>query len=622
MVKWYPPQLLSRTNIQAAVFGLLVFVTYYITCAPGLMYTDSGELASACVTLGVAHPTGYPLFTVLGHVWTMMAWGSPIAALNVLAALWVASAVAIAFLLIREVLAWVYDEGQNQLHIIIAAASALLFGWSATVWAQATSIEVYSLHILLCCITLLFVVRSVKDIGNAQRWTVLAGLFYGLMLANHLSSAFLAPGIILIWLSGTGNAKDRIRTWPYVVVPALAGVALYIVLPIRSAQEPPINWGMVHRDLSAFLYHVRGTQFGVWLFSDKKAFSTNSSLFWKLLTTMFLWFGLIPIVVGAWRTLGAKRRLALGLTALVIGNLGISLGYAIPDLDSYFLPTFLVATIFFSVGLVWLMRKAPSKAQWAAFVFPIVLLWIGWPVQDKSKQTAVSDYTRWVFDNAEPNAIIITRQWDFFCSAAWYLQTVDQLRTDVTVIDKELLRRTWYAPWLLQRYPSVMKNVQGEVDAFMPYLDEFESNAEAFNKNRRSVQLIQQRFVELLNALLKNNPNNPVYVTPELLNEEAGFAVGYTRLPAGPLVRLVMDTVGLRQRQGLAGASELVASLAGRNERLDLGLKQTTLSGLGTMAMYRLDAFSDTAGFRRYRDLARRLDKRDAITRQLDGIVE
>ena len=63
---------LASPGLQAAVLGFLVFVTYAITMAPGLMYTDSGELAAACTTLGVAHPTGYPLFTLLGHVWTMM----------------------------------------------------------------------------------------------------------------------------------------------------------------------------------------------------------------------------------------------------------------------------------------------------------------------------------------------------------------------------------------------------------------------------------------------------------------------------------------------------------------------------------------------------------------------
>ncbi|MBP6509682.1 MAG: hypothetical protein KA339_03935, partial [Candidatus Kapabacteria bacterium] len=246
---------------------------------------------------------------------------------------------------------------------------------------------------------------------------------------------------------------------------------------------------------------------------------------------------------------------------------------------------------------------------------------VGWQQQDRSNHTAVDNYTTWVFDNAEPNAIILTRQWDYFCSAAWYRQVVDHERTDITLIDKELLRRTWYAPYLLQRYPNVMKKVQPEVDAYMPYLELFESDADAFNKNQGNVRIIQQRFVALLNALLTANPDRPVYITPELLSDEQGFAEGYERRPAGPLVRLTRDTLTYLQKHGIAGLEELVTSLRGRSDRLDKGLQQTALAGFGTMAFYQLDAFTDTAGFRRYRDLARRLDPKDRITRQLDGVI-
>lgn len=612
---------LASPGLQAAVLGFLVFVTYALTMAPGLMYTDSGELAAACTTLGVAHPTGYPLFTLLGHVWTMMSWGSPISALNLLAGVWVASAVGSTYLLMLNVLQWVYGVGTNRLYPIIAATGALMLGWSSVVWAQATSIEVYSLHLLLFSLTLLFAVKSVRSGDHAQRWTALTGLLYGLMLANHLSSAFLAPGLLLLWLSGTQDRTSRLRSWAVVLIPVLAGVALYAILPLRSAQEPPINWGMVHRDLSAFLYHVKGTQFGVWMFSDKKAFSDNVSMFWALLASTLLWIGFIPACIGLWRMVTGQRRFALALIALVIGNLGISLGYAIPDLEPYFLPTILVSVLLFCLGLPSLMRKLPTGSYWAVLAIPVVALVVGWPQQDRSEHTAVDNYTSWVFDNAEPNAIILTRQWDYFCSAAWYRQVVQNERTDITVIDKELLRRTWYAPYLSQRYPEVMKRVRPEVDAFMPYLQMFESNGDAFNKNQANVRIIQQRFVSLLNALVTANPDRPVYITPELLNDEQGFAVGYDRRPAGPLVRLIKDSANLRQREGTAGLNELVASLRGRTERLDMGLQQTALAGFGTMAYYRLDAFADTAGFRRYRDLARRLDPKDRITRQLDGAI-
>jgi len=612
---------LAIPGIQAAILGLLVFATYLRTSAPGLMYTDSGELAAACTTFGVAHPTGYPLFTLLGHVWTMMAWGSPVAALNVLAGLWVASSVGVAFLLILDVLEWVNGKRSDNLHTIVAAASSLMLGWSATVWSQATSIEVYALHLLLTTTTLLFVVRSVRPGPNAQQWSLLSGLFYGLMLANHLSSIFLAPGLLLLWLAGTEKPRVRMQEWTRIVIPALLGVALYAVLPLRSAQEPLINWGFVHRGLDAFLYHVKGTQFGGWLYSGEKAFSTNLSLFWKLLTGMVLWVGLIPVALGIGRTFSAQRRLALGLVAVVLGNLGIALGYAIPDIEPYFLPTFVVVAVAFAIGATHILKRVPTSAQWVAFAFPTVILFFGWKEQDLTEHTAVPDYTQWVLANAEPNAVIITRQWDYFCSAVWYLQTVEHQRMDVTVIDKELLRRTWYAPYLLQRHPNMMKNVQQAVDAYMPYLELFESNSAAFNKNQKNVQMIQARFVELLNAFVRNNPDRPVYITPELINEEAGFADGYLRLPAGPLVRLVRDTIAYRQRQSTDGLQRLVTSLAGRKDRLDVGLRQNTLTVLGTMAMYQLDGFSDTLGFRRYRDLARLLDGRNRITRQLDAVI-
>lgn len=56
------------------IAGVVTFCLYVLTQAPGLMYTDTGELAAAAYTWGVAHPTGYPLFTLVAHVWTLLPW--------------------------------------------------------------------------------------------------------------------------------------------------------------------------------------------------------------------------------------------------------------------------------------------------------------------------------------------------------------------------------------------------------------------------------------------------------------------------------------------------------------------------------------------------------------------
>ena len=62
---------------------LLSLIVFLVTAAPGVTFTDAGELAGVCTSLGVAHPTGYPLFTIMGHLWTLLPIAeSPVFELN------------------------------------------------------------------------------------------------------------------------------------------------------------------------------------------------------------------------------------------------------------------------------------------------------------------------------------------------------------------------------------------------------------------------------------------------------------------------------------------------------------------------------------------------------------
>ncbi|MBM4179442.1 MAG: DUF2723 domain-containing protein [Ignavibacteria bacterium] len=599
---------------EAGLVSAIAFVVYLTTCAPGLMYTDAGELAAVAHTFGVAHPTGYPLFTLITHCWTLL-WNG-VYGLNVLAALWVATSIGTVYMGQRELLQWLHDEKDASLPTRISSvAAALLLGFSTIVWSQATSIEVYSLQLLLTALAVWSVIKSIVDSERDLQWTILSGLLFGCMAANHLSSVFLLPGLGLLWLSPSLSRRTSILHW--LIVPAIAGVALYVVLPLRSAQNPELNWGMVHRNWDAFLYHVKGTQFGVWMFSDKAAVRANWSIFRSLLTNHMLQIGFIPLIWGLWTLLRSQRMLFACLLIMIVGNLSISLGYAIPDIEPYFLPTAHVATIFVAVGLRSLANRIPAQATAILLALPLTAGTLHFQHNDKSDHNAVTGYTTWVLANAEPKAIILTRQWDYFCSAAWYEQQVNGIRKDVTIIDKELLRRTWYAPYLLQLYPQTIGRAQGAISAYMPLLQEFESDADAFVASGKS-SVIQERFVSMLNEIIERNADRPIYITPELLNEESGFAVGWERIPAGPLVRLFKPGKRPVQRDVVHGISDALGTLRSPRERLDSALRETMLIGVATMAMYNLDGKLDTTGFRRYRDIARNLHPTSPITGQLE----
>ena len=52
--------------------GFAVFIIYLFTLAPSVVQIDSGELATVQATLGIAHPTGYPLFTMIGYLFSLI----------------------------------------------------------------------------------------------------------------------------------------------------------------------------------------------------------------------------------------------------------------------------------------------------------------------------------------------------------------------------------------------------------------------------------------------------------------------------------------------------------------------------------------------------------------------
>ena len=59
----------GRTALAASLLAfLLTAVLYLATMSRTYGFIDRGELAAVATTLGIAHATGYPTLTLLGHV--------------------------------------------------------------------------------------------------------------------------------------------------------------------------------------------------------------------------------------------------------------------------------------------------------------------------------------------------------------------------------------------------------------------------------------------------------------------------------------------------------------------------------------------------------------------------
>ncbi|MCH8332349.1 DUF2723 domain-containing protein, partial [Candidatus Sumerlaeota bacterium] len=138
----------AKSWSSAAVFfipGGLILSLYLWTGAPGAWWGDGLELAAAAKTLGVPHPTGYPLYMVLGHLTIRAApFLDAGRALTIFSSLLCAGSAAMlgALLFVRlkeRDSARESDADRRPLSIALAASgAALALAFTRTLWEHAT----------------------------------------------------------------------------------------------------------------------------------------------------------------------------------------------------------------------------------------------------------------------------------------------------------------------------------------------------------------------------------------------------------------------------------------------------------------------------------------------------
>ena len=58
--------------LAAAALAGIVFAVYAAGACHTIYVGDSGDLVTAVYVLGIPHPTGYPLYVLLGKLWSVL----------------------------------------------------------------------------------------------------------------------------------------------------------------------------------------------------------------------------------------------------------------------------------------------------------------------------------------------------------------------------------------------------------------------------------------------------------------------------------------------------------------------------------------------------------------------
>lgn len=549
---------------------LIPLFVYILTLAPDVYFTDSGELASVATSLGIAHPTGYPLFTLIGYLWSNLLPWSPIFNLNLMAAF--ATAASSLFLFLSLDLLFTNFNLKTKVvrrvselnNLLLALFISTGYSFALTTWQQATSVEVYSLQLLIINAFIFTIISAYYSAKKSDIYLILSGFLLGLGFANHLTSFMLIPAGLIIFFNKTKtmNAQSRYILLLYIVGATLLGVLLYLYLPIRSSQLPLFNWGEVHRSFDKFIYHVTGAQYQVWMFSDSAASKENLKLFFELIPSQITWIGILFLIYGFYVVFRGNKTLFFTLVSTAILCVVYSMNYSIHDIDSYFVTAYVVLFIIVGLAAKQLINYQVNLVYLFAFI-PIFNLFVNYETNDLSDDQTVSEYYRLVMQSAEKDAIIVSAQWDFWVSAFWYKNKIEGERKDIILIEKELLRRTWYVNSLERWYPLIQNQCSTEIEHYQEQLEKFESDLPY------DARLIQSRFVNAINCMIDQNyGKRPIYLTFDILQTDPDIAKNYVKIPEGFLVRLSKTEDEIRLNYDEFDLSVLNKSTYGKDDKL------------------------------------------------------
>lgn len=561
--------------------GFIAFIFYMLTIAPSVIQIDTGELAAVQCTLGIAHPTGYPIFTIFGYLFSLIPLPfSKIVQLNLLAALYCAAAISIFSLTVKLVLdnlvAFQFikqskekskrkkkDSNKNiqsdnsskfelteTYKIISAIFSGLFLALSKTFWFQSTSVEVYSLHLLLIAIIILTLIKAFI-LSDSEKTISKYWLIFSVALAfgfnNHMTTLLIIPGVAYLYFTKNGfNSKSikQIIIMLIIFFPIL--ILVYSYLPIRASQYPFMNWGNPV-EWERIIRHISGQQYQVWLFSSTEAAAKQFNYFVGNLPKEFL-LSLVLSVAGLVVSFIYLRKFFIFNLIVFLSAVLYSINYDIIDIDSYFLLAYISLAFFAAFGIIKLLSFAVKHKMQIILPVSILVLLLG--IQFYSNYDEVNqrnnfiyeDYTKSLLTTLPKNSIVFSYQWDYFISASYYFQLVEDYRKDIIVIDKELLRRSWYYNQLSINHPNLLTGIKPEVDKFIEALKPFERQ-EQFNS-----ALLENLFRKIMTGLVSTNiDKHDYFIAPEIVDGEMKrgefqLPEGYTLVPHLFLFKVVNTT--------------------------------------------------------------------------------
>lgn len=414
---------------------LLGFGLYVHTLAPTVLPSNSGEFQFVADILGIAHPPGYPLYTMLGKLFTLIPLSDVAYRVNLMSAFFAS----LTLVLVGRTVRRATDSALG------GVVSALALGTATTFWAQATTANTRSLTAFFTAL-MLFALVSYAQRQEEVYLTLFASAF-GLGITHHGSLVFLILPFVAFLLvtkpetSSFTKAHLLLPPASRILKPLLAfllSLSVLLYLPIRGAMGTPFGPADITTP-AGFLNHVlaRGFRGDMFYFAKPGILLERLNVLANILDFQFGLGLLIAASLGSLLMLAKDWRLLLLCGGAIVVQALVAMTYRAPETVEYLIPAYVPLAILIGYGAAGLSRLGRFKALSACLMSLFLLLGVirlahnyssfVWLSEDRSAR----QYAERLMANA-PSGALVLANWHW-ATPLWYLQYSEGMRPDVEV---------------------------------------------------------------------------------------------------------------------------------------------------------------------------------------------
>lgn len=404
--------------------GAVAFGVYASGASRTIYVGDSGELVAAVHVLGVPHPTGYPLYVLLGKLWTLLVpIGSIAFRMSLFSAVCAAATSALLYGVARRM-------GCGRIAGLVAS---LLAAFAPSFWGEANVQRVYALNAVL----VVAATWAALEWWQRRQTRMLSLVVFTCAVGatNHTFMALFGLTFGVFALIASPRTVLRPRALIAVSAVGVLGLLPYAYLPIASSFDPPLDWGNPET-LAAFLDVVLRRDFWerAWLETPFDLLPIGVDYVHGIAVEL-AWVGAALTAVGVW----VSRRNGFSyflLATMAVNLLAMALHGSRSDLfiwHRYYIPSYLMASLFAGIGIDALAVRWGNAVRFASLALPVFLLVSGWARFDRSDYRIADDFSRQLLATLPPGASLSATD-DNVLFVLIYLKMVEGVRPDVDLI--------------------------------------------------------------------------------------------------------------------------------------------------------------------------------------------